>query len=138
MVEITNLEQKNLEKNEENVTFNLDNENNLNELKESLEVQSLWFNPQRDVTYKLKLTSPEMVQIQKEFDGDTVIKYSLQIEASNEAGETFTGTWDVGKTVIKQIVKAAESSDESVTKLSFKVTKTGMNKDTRYNIVKDF
>lgn len=112
--------------------FDLSSEEDRKKLEQEFTKQSSFFKPESDVTYKVQLTSPKVSEVIKEFGDDKVLKYVLNIQASNKDGETFTGTWEVGKSVLEPIFKGYEAN------ATFKITKTGSGKDTRYSVVKDF
>lgn len=127
-------ENKNLEQKEEeqlDTTFDLSNEDELKELMDEVNT-SLYFNPVVDVAYKVKLTSTNVQKVEKEFEGQPVIKYKVAVETTNANKEEFVGVWEIGKGVMKSLLK-----DFNVG-ATFNVTKTGSGKTTKYNVVKDF
>lgn len=112
--------------------FNLDNENDLKELNENVLNNSEYFKIEEGVTYKIELTSPKIEQIEKVFDGNTTIKYLLQIKSVNSKKETYEGEWEVGSGILKNITSNYEKG------AVFKVSRTGTGIDTRYSVLKDF
>ena len=114
------------------IDLDLDNPEDKQKLESETAGQSNYFKPEKDVTYKLILTSSKVIPVEKTFEDKTLTKYQLQIKAENAKGEKFCGIWEVGTTVMNTIVKGYGVG------AVFKVTKTGTGLDTRYAIIKDF
>jgi len=117
---------------EECKEYDLANEEDMKSLSEELGKGSMYFKPETNITYKVSLTSGIVKEVKKEWEGDTFIKYAINIKSINERNEEFEGIWEVGKMILSIIAK------NYGTDISFNVTKTGSGKETRYNVVKDF
>lgn len=117
----------------EEIIFDLENKEDLENLLEEIDKPSIYFKPEVDVTYKLQLTTPKVQKVEKEFDGETINKYIIGVKTVNAAKEEFEGIWECGISVLKPITKGYENKDTV-----FKVTKTGKGTDTRYSVIKDF
>ena len=118
--------------NDESIEYDLSNEEDMKVLSEELNKGSIYFKPVNGVTYKISLTSTIIKEVKKEWEGDTFIKYAINIKSIDSNKEEFKGIWEVGKLILSTIAKNYEKE------ATFKVTKTGSGKETRYNIVKDF
>lgn len=118
--------------NSEAKVLDLENEEDRKQIETELNSGSMYFRPESDVTYKVTLLSPKVEVVDKEFDGDHITKYALQIKAINKNGSEFEGIWEVGKSVLEPIFK--NYTKDAV----FKITKTGSGKETRYSVVADF
>jgi len=116
-------------------TFNLEDTNDREKLEEEIASGSQYFKPDSDVTYKIKLTSPHVRKVEKEFDGEKITKYQIGISAKGKDGSEFEGIWEVGKQVINPIFKNYQGEDTE-----FLVSKTGKGTNTRYsvNLKEDF
>lgn len=125
-----NIENEQVQENIDKVSFNLENDEQVKELSE--ELKGNYFKPENDVTYKFTLNSPKIEQVEKDFNGDKVTKYALDVTVSDKSGEVFKGIWEVGagilKVVSKNYVKGAE----------FKLNKSGEGLNTKYNVLADF
>jgi len=121
------------EKEQEKSVFNLENKEDKEQLlKDSESGSSNFFKPEPDTTYKVIVTSPKIERVVKEFDNDTVIKHQLQVKTQDKDGNIFEGIWEVGTSVLNPIVKNYSPQQ------TYKITKTGTGKSTRYNVVVDF
>jgi len=120
------------QKEKEKIIYDLEKKEDINRFGEEMNKGINYFVMDEDVTYKIQLTSPNVEQITKNFDGDNVIKYVFNIKAESNKGYKFEGQWEVGRTVAKDIYKHYHKD------AIFKVTKSGTGMKTRYNVVKDF
>lgn len=121
------------ESNEElNKVFNLDEESDREELGKEINSSSIYFKPEKDVTYKVILTSPMVQKVEKQFNDGPVTKYVIAVKTENKAGEVFEGLWEVGITIIDAIFKNYSKD------VVFKITKTGTGLDTKYSVIADF
>ena len=125
------MEQKKNEQNEL-MTFDLENENDIKELNENVLNKSEYFTIKEGTTYKIELTSTKIGQIEKVFDDNITLKYILQIKSINSKKEEYAGEWEVGSGILKSIVSNYEKG------AVFKVSRTGTGLDTRYSVLKDF
>lgn len=126
------MENENKNEQKELMNFDLDNENDLKELNETVLNSADYFKIEEGVTYKIELTSPKIEQIEKVFDENINIKYILKIKSINSKKETFEGDWEVGPSILKNITANYEKG------AVFKVSRTGTGLDTRYSVLKDF
>ena len=132
------MDNENKNEQKELMTFDLDNENDIKELKDNILNTGDYFKIEEGITYKIELTSPKISQVEKTFiDTETgeekkSMKYVLQIKSINSEDAKFEGDWEVGVGILNDIVK--NHKKDAV----FKVTRTGQGKKTRYNVVKDF
>ena len=126
------MENENKNEQKELMTFDLDNENDINELNDNVLNTTEYFKIEEGVTYKIELTSPRVGQVEKVFDDKTTTKYVLQIKSINSVKESYEGEWEVGSGILKTIVKNYEKG------AVFKVSRTGTGLDTRYSVLKDF
>ena len=129
------MEEKKIEKDyskEENKQYDLAIEEDMKVLNDELNKGSIYFKPETNITYKVSLTSSLIKEVKKEWEGDTYFKYAINVKTISENGIIFEGIWEIGKMVLSTIAKNYDKD------ASFKVTKTGAGKETRYNIVKDF
>jgi hypothetical protein len=117
---------------EENRIFNLENQEDIEQLAEELEKGSMYFKPLTNVNYKFSLTSSNVRELNKTFNGEEITKYELSITAKGSDKTEFTGVWEVGRGVLKQIYKDYEEN------AVFNLKKTGSGQDTKYAITKDF
>lgn len=99
---------------------------NLSEMTQNLE----YFSFEPEETYKLKLNKPKVVSKEKDFEGQTVTKYAIDVTISTRDGVVHQGALEVGNTIINAILK-----DPNAT---YTVVRTGSGLKTRYNITKDF
>lgn len=109
--------------------YDLENETDLTDLSAAIKTDD-FFKLDEGVSYKIKLTSPKVTRVVKDFDGDKVVKYAIQVEAKGSDNSSFKGIWEVGTTILNSIVKDS--------KATFNVSRTGTGKKTRYSITKDF
>jgi len=114
------------------IELDLENLEDRTKLEQDTTVQSNYWKPEKDVTYKVILTSSKILPVEKTFEDKTLTKYQMQIKAEDAKKRTFEGIWEVGSTVMNAISKNYEST------AVFKITKTGTGIETRYAVVKDF
>jgi len=139
-VEKTDIEVEELntpEEEKEQIMYDLNNEKDLETIKEKVDTQGNWFKPVVNRVYKFTLNSPKIVTVVKEFkenDGSIkkVTKYAIDITAEDKDKNIFVGVWEAGNKVIKTI--AHDYKDGQV----FKLTRTGEGMNTEYNIIADF
>lgn len=117
---------------EENRVFNLENQEDIEQLAEELEKGSMYFKPLPNVNYKFSLTSSNVRELNKVFEGEEIIKYELSITAKGSDKSEFEGIWEVGRGVLKSIYKDYEPN------AVFNLKKTGSGLETKYSITKDF
>lgn len=113
--------------------FDLELENDQGTLEAELGQESMYFKPQKDINYKVELLSTKVTPIDKNFNGDEVRKYQIEITARNKAGETFTGMWEVGNSILRPILNAYKQDKTK----KFILLRTGTGTDTRYSITPD-
>lgn len=130
-IDVTKYTAEEKAENELSITFDLEDLEDLNELEKELNT-SIYFNPKEDITYKVELTTTKVQKVEKNFEGDKIIKYVIGVKTSNAKNEEFEGIWEVGRGVMKQLLKNFEVG------AVFKITKTGTGLNTRYNVIKDF
>jgi hypothetical protein len=112
-------------------TYNLENKEDIEKLESEMSSDN-YFKPEEGISYKIKLTSPQIREVQRTFDDDIVTKYELGIKVKGSDGSEFEGTWEVGRTVLEPIMKNYESG------AVYNVSRTGTGKKTRYSVTKDF
>ena len=121
---------------ENDVVFDLDIEEDFEKLEDEIKCDGLFFKPEEDVTYKIKLTTTHIRRVEKTFENngekEVVIKYELGISAKGSDKSDFIGVWEVGKSVLNPIMKNWEKG------AIFNVSRTGSGKKTRYSVSKDF
>jgi len=110
--------------------FDLELEEDQGKLEEQLTTVSKYFSPVSNKKYKVELTSTKVTPIVKEFDDKEITKYQFEITAKTKEGETFTGVWEVGKKVAKDIFDSYTKDRNT----QFDVYKTGSGLDTRYSV----
>ena len=132
MVTEENLE--NYEKKEEkglDKTYNLENKEDIEKLESEMSNDN-YFKPEEGISYKIKLTTPYIREVQRTFGEDIVTKFELGIKAKGSDGSEFEGTWEVGRSVLEPIMKNYESG------AVYNVSRTGTGKKTRHSVTKDF
>lgn len=112
-------------------SFNLDIEEDRQQLSEELSSNSMYFKPEKGVIYKIELTSPQVRQVEKDFEGKKVTKYEISIKATGDDKSEFEGVWETGKSVFEPIFKDYSKG------ATFLISKSGSGKDTRYSVVKN-
>lgn len=121
------------EQKENQNVFDLENQEHKEQLiKDSESGSSNFFKLEPDTTYKVIVTSPKIERVVKKFNDDEVVKHQIQIKSQDKEGNVFEGIWEVGNTVLNTIVKSYSINT------TYKVTKTGEGKKTRYSVVVDF
>jgi hypothetical protein len=91
---------------------------------------SNYFNMEEDVTYKLSLNSTKVKPIEKVFEDRSYIKYQANVTIKEKDKVIFEGLWEMPKSVMASIFKKYEKG------CVFGISKTGHNKDTKYNVIK--
>ena len=130
-------EEENTNKNNElDIVFDLEESRDFEKLAEIIKSESMYFRLEEDITYKIKLTTSKIREVEKTFENngeiDKVIKYELGIIAKGSDKSEFVGLWEVGKSVLNPIMKNYEKD------VLFNVSRTGSGKKTRYSVSKDF
>lgn len=107
-----------------------------NEKKAELQNRTMtseFFTPEPNKPYKIKITSPKIKEVEKEFEGNIITKYQIEIEAESKDGEKFKGIWETGKKITKTIATNYKDKDTL-----FRLTREGTGINTSYNFVPDF
>ena len=112
--------------------FNLEDLKDREVLGEELNAGSMYFKPQVNISYKIRLLSPNVKEVEKTFEDKTITKYELSISAKGSDKSEFEGLWEVGRNVLKSIFDDYEAS------AVYNIKKTGSGIETRYSVTKDF
>jgi len=111
--------------------YDLENKEDLEKLESEMTSDN-FFTLEEGVSYKVKLTSSQVREVQKQFGEETVTKYEINVQAKGSDGSTFEGLWQVGKSILSPIMKQYEPG------AVFNVSRTGTGKKTKYSVSKDF
>lgn len=118
--------------------WDLTNKEDRDELEEIVNKGSIYFKPEEGISYKIKITSPQVKEVLQTFteeDGTEKeqTKYEFAITSKGSDKSEFEGVWQVGVSILNTIFKEWENTEDV-----FNVSRTGKGLKTRYNISKDF
>ena len=122
------------------VLLDLENDNDLNVLDENINKVSIFFKPEENKEYLIKLTETKIKAVKSVFEKEgeepkESQKWELVINALDKDKTEFNGLWQVSNPVMKKIRQVLLDSKKSVLETPLRIKKTGKGKQTQYDVM---